>query len=90
MEAFSLGRGRRIRTLNKGFGDPRVTITPCPYCIRNSAIIWDRNMIVKTFSKQSAHQVVHHNSGRDSGVQRFSSAAHGQAKPMGCNGFNRV
>ena len=27
----SLGRGRRIRTLNKGFGDPRVTITPFPY-----------------------------------------------------------
>ena len=36
----SFGRGRRIRTLNKGFGDPRVTITPCPYCIRNSGIIW--------------------------------------------------
>ena len=46
----SLGRGRRIRTLNKGFGDPRVTITPCPYCIRNSAIIGDRYMIVKCFS----------------------------------------
>ena len=25
-----LGRGRRTRTLNKGFGDPRVTITPYP------------------------------------------------------------
>ena len=24
------GRGRRTRTLNKGFGDPRVTITPYP------------------------------------------------------------
>ena len=24
-------RGRRIRTLNKGFGDPRVTITPFPF-----------------------------------------------------------
>ena len=33
--AFYYGRGRRIRTLNKGFGDPRVTITPFPYCSRN-------------------------------------------------------
>ena len=28
-------RGRRIRTLNKGFGDPRVTITPFPYNLCN-------------------------------------------------------
>ncbi len=27
---FTIGRGRRTRTLNKGFGDPRVTITPYP------------------------------------------------------------
>ena len=39
LQGFVTSRGRRIRTLNKGFGDPRVTITPCPYCIRNSAII---------------------------------------------------
>ena len=32
--ASSYGRGRRTRTLNKGFGDPRVTITPCPYAVR--------------------------------------------------------
>ena len=41
----SFGRGRRIRTLNKGFGDPRVTITPCPYVLANVCYytlrIWD-------------------------------------------------
>ena len=47
-------------------------------------------MIVKTFSRQSAHQVIHHNSSRDSGVQRFRTAAHGQAEPMGRDGFNRI
>ncbi len=31
LQGFPCGRGRRIRTLNKGFGDPRVTITPFPY-----------------------------------------------------------
>ena len=30
-KALSAGRARRTRTLNKGFGDPRVTITPLPY-----------------------------------------------------------
>ena len=34
LQGFRCGRGRRIRTLNKGFGDPRVTITPCP-CVCN-------------------------------------------------------
>ena len=28
------GTPGRTRTLNKGFGDPRVTITPCPYAVR--------------------------------------------------------
>ena len=31
----SHGRGRRTRTLNKGFGVQRVTITPCPYILSN-------------------------------------------------------
>lgn len=30
IDCFFNGRGRRTRTLNKGFGDPRVTITPYP------------------------------------------------------------
>ena len=42
------GRGRRIRTLNKGFGDPRVTITPCPYDRWSTfAIIANRTRFVK-------------------------------------------
>ena len=28
---FLYGRGTRTRTLNNGFGDRDVTITPCPY-----------------------------------------------------------
>ena len=37
-ETGSFGRGRRTRTLNKGFGDPRVTITPCPYVLRTQEL----------------------------------------------------
>ena len=33
--ALKSGRGSKIRTHNKGFGDPRVTITPCPYILSN-------------------------------------------------------
>ena len=37
--AFSLtGRGSKIRTHNKGFGDPRVTITPCPYDLATESL----------------------------------------------------
>ena len=32
-ETGSSGRGTRTRTQNKGFGDPRVTITPYPYVV---------------------------------------------------------
>ena len=31
LKTLSFSRGRRTRTLNKGFGDPRVTITPLPF-----------------------------------------------------------
>ena len=88
-KALYHGRGRRIRTLNKGFGDPRVTITPCPYCICNSAIIGDRDMNVKTFSGESARQVIHHDPGRNSRVQRFRTAAHRQAETMRRDSFHR-
>ena len=33
-ETGSFSRGTRTRTQNKGFGDPRVTITPYPYVAR--------------------------------------------------------
>ena len=49
-QGFSIGRGRRTRTLNKGFGDPRVTITPCPYVqpsLRTNAIIHGFSRFVK-------------------------------------------
>ena len=41
-------RGRRTRTLNKGFGDPRVTITPCPYESATSLIIVRQPISVKS------------------------------------------
>ncbi len=37
-QGFVRSRGRRIRTLNKGFGDPRVTITPFP-CVSHTRVI---------------------------------------------------
>ena len=43
-----LSRGRRTRTLNKGFGDPRVTITPCPYVHQNKNIIQVFPAVVNT------------------------------------------
>ena len=43
-----LSRGTRTRTQNKGFGDPRVTITPYPYALRATFdIIAGRKGIVK-------------------------------------------
>ena len=33
-----ISRGSKIRTHNKGFGDPRVTITPCPYVLRTNEL----------------------------------------------------
>ena len=35
---FLPGRGSKTRTHNKGFGDPRVTITPCPYVLRTNEL----------------------------------------------------
>ena len=52
----SHGRGRRTRTLNKGFGDPRVTITPCPFAVQRTSIIismYHRN--VNTFFQKSLY-----------------------------------
>ena len=36
--ALNTGRGSKIRTHNKGFGDPRVTITPCPYILATESL----------------------------------------------------
>ena len=41
-----ISRARRTRTLNKGFGDPRVTITPLPY-LTTREIIFKSEQLVK-------------------------------------------
>ena len=52
-ETGSSGRGTRTRTQNKGFGDPRVTITPYPYALRATFdIIAARQGIVKHFFRE--------------------------------------
>ncbi len=51
-------RGRRTRTLNKGFGDPRVTITPCPYAVVVTGtmnIISRKKNFVKAYFLNFAH-----------------------------------
>ena len=63
-ETGSSGRGTRIRTQNKGFGDPRVTITPCPYGTRDIIPLPGRNvnMFVKIsppFFTGAAHCDLH-------------------------------
>ena len=43
--ALLTGRGGRTRSLNKGFGVPRVTITPCPYTSQEKHFLRTKNII---------------------------------------------